>query len=65
MFNKKWNKSVHFSQVSIPIGADQFANWNECERLGFGANIPFYSLTEEKLGEAVNKILSDHSYKNR
>jgi UDP:flavonoid glycosyltransferase YjiC (YdhE family) len=51
-----------FFQVSIPFGGDQLSNGKECERLGIGASIPFFSLTEETLSEAVNKVLADQSY---
>ncbi len=54
--------SSYFFQVSIPFGGDQLANGNECERLGIGKSIPFFSLTEETLSEAVNKVLEDQSY---
>ena len=49
-------------QVSIPFGGDQLSNGKECERLGIGTSIPFFSLTEETLSEAVNKVLADQSY---
>jgi UDP:flavonoid glycosyltransferase YjiC (YdhE family) len=52
-------------QVSIPVGGDQLVNGKEYERLGVGASIAFTSLTEENLSEAVNKVLSEPSYKIR
>jgi len=42
--------------------ADQFANGQEAERLGFGLHIPFLELTEEKLLEALNKIVNEPGY---
>ena len=49
-------------QISIPFAGDQFANANECERLGIGKALQFYSLTEEKFKEAIAGILNEPSY---
>ena len=37
----------------------------EAERRGYGINIPFPELTEEKLSAAIDKILNNCSYKSR
>lgn len=42
--------------------ADQFANGQEAERLGFGLHIPFLELTEEKLLEALNRIIQEPGF---
>ena len=49
-------------QLAIPFGGDQFANGNECIKLGIGESIQFFSVTEENLKETVNKLLSNPSY---
>ena len=37
----------------------------EAERRGYGINIPFPELTEDKLSAAIDEILSNSSYKLR
>ena len=37
----------------------------EAERRGYGINIPFPELTEDKLSAAINEILSNSSYQLR
>jgi UDP:flavonoid glycosyltransferase YjiC (YdhE family) len=51
-------------QISIPFGGDQFANANECVRLGNGKALQFYGLTEEKFKDAIAEVLNDPSYSN-
>ncbi len=43
--------------------ADQGANAKEAERLGFGINLPYKLLTQDKLTEKVTTILSSPNYK--
>ena len=49
-------------QISIPFAGDQPANANECERLGIGKALQFYSLTEERFKDTIAEILNDPSY---
>ena len=42
--------------------ADQFANGQEAERLGFGVHIPFLDLTETKLLRALEKIIREPTH---
>ena len=54
-----------FNQVGIPINMDQPGNSLEAERRGYGIHVPITEITEEKLSNAINKILTDESYKRR
>ena len=57
--------SYTFNQVGIPINMDQPGNSLEAERRGYGIHVPITEITEEKLSNAINKILTDESYKRR
>ena len=48
--------------VAIPISGDQPNNAAEVERLGFGINQPWTSLTEDGLYDALDKVLHDPKY---
>jgi|FrelakmetLWP11LW_1041352.scaffolds.fasta_scaffold154821_1 UDP:flavonoid glycosyltransferase YjiC (YdhE family) len=42
--------------------ADQFANGQEADRLGFGVHIPFLDLTEKKLSEGLKKVIEEPTH---
>ena len=48
-----------------PVFADQFSNAREAEKVGFGISIPYLSLTEDNLKEAINAMLTDNRYKEK
>ena len=49
----------------IPIFGDQYGNANEAERRGYGISVPLYELTEERLYDAMTKVLNDPAYAER
>ena len=57
-------KHFHF-QIGIPVLGDQPGNSLEAEKKGYGINIPIFELTEEKLSNAIKKILANDSFANR
>jgi UDP:flavonoid glycosyltransferase YjiC (YdhE family) len=42
--------------------ADQFANGQEADRLGFGVHIPFLDLTEKKLTEGLKEVIEEPTH---
>ena len=44
---------------------DQPGNAVEAKRRGYGIPIPIFELTEEKLSDAIDKILTDPSYSEK
>ena len=47
------------------MAGDQPANAQEAEHSGFGLNLPFVELTEEKLTSKLNQMLTDDSFTKR
>ena len=45
--------------------ADQPANAKEAELKGYGIGVPLETITEEKLYEAIHKVLTDPKYSLR
>ena len=50
-------------QVAVPVSGDQPANADFLKRAGVGETILFQRLSEDKLYEAVQKVLTNPSYK--
>ncbi|KAI4463415.1 UDP-glucosyltransferase [Holotrichia oblita] len=48
--------------LGIPVFFDQLMNMRNAERLGVGISVPYKEFTEEKLFNAINRILTDSSY---
>ena len=48
--------------VFVSVFADQPANGKEAERKGFGISLPFATVTEENLANAVKEILTSRKY---
>lgn len=44
--------------LTLPIFADQRGNGRRAEQNGYGINIPLVDVTEEKLTEVLNNILT-------
>jgi hypothetical protein len=42
--------------------ADQFANGQEAERLGFGLHVPFLQLSEDRLMSAVDALVGEKHF---
>ena len=59
------NICILILQVFVPVVGDQPANAKEAERLGFGVMLPYQEITEKKVEEALNLILTDQKYTNR
>ena len=49
--------------MSIPVSGDQIPNGRYSEEAGIGKMIPFKEVTEEKLSEAIQALLTDPSYR--
>ena len=49
--------------MAIPVNGDQPANADFIQRAGVGEKIQFHQLSEEKLYDAIQKVLNDPSYK--
>ena len=50
-------------QVAIPVSGDQPANADYLSKAGCGETVQFQRLSEEKLFDAIQKVLNDPSYK--
>lgn len=57
-------ESVHFGKpvIGVPFFFDQHLNMRIAEENGFGASVPFESLTLDKLQSAVHRLLEDPRY---
>ncbi|XP_055316609.1 UDP-glucosyltransferase 2-like [Sitodiplosis mosellana] len=57
-------ETVHFGKpvVGIPFMFDQHLNMYLAEQKGYGVNVPYEHLTEERLASAVKRVLGDPSY---
>ena len=50
--------------MAIPVNGDQPANADFLNNAGIGEKIRFHSLSEENLYQAIQKVLSDPTYKD-
>ncbi|GMS97437.1 hypothetical protein PENTCL1PPCAC_19612, partial [Pristionchus entomophagus] len=51
--------------ITIPLMVDQFHNARQAERLGTGVGLDKTDLSEERIVEALKKVLMDKRYKER
>ena len=54
---------VRFFQIAVPVSGDQPSNADYLKRSGVGETIQFQRLSEDKLYDALQKVLNDPSYK--
>uniref|UniRef100_A0A182QE42 UDP-glucuronosyltransferase n=1 Tax=Anopheles farauti TaxID=69004 RepID=A0A182QE42_9DIPT len=49
--------------IGIPVFGDQFLNMAKAERTGYGLLLPYQEISEERLAQAINRILGDAKFK--
>ncbi|CAG9831116.1 unnamed protein product [Diabrotica balteata] len=57
-------ETVHYGVpvLVLPVLGDQKMNAAKAEHAGYGIKIPFSQITEERLTNALNKLLNDYKY---
>ncbi|XP_058123356.1 UDP-glycosyltransferase UGT5-like [Anopheles ziemanni] len=49
--------------IGIPVFGDQYLNMGKAERTGYGIQLPYQEISEERLSKAINEILNNEKYK--
>lgn len=49
--------------IGIPVFGDQYLNMGKAERTGYGLQLPYQEISEERLSKAINEILNNEKYK--
>ena len=65
--NNTTTESLHFGKpmILLPLFWDQYDNAQRMDELGYGVRLATYEFTESQMNEALDRLLSDASLRER